>query len=323
MRRLVRDLSKSSGKNIHLEVVGEDTEIDKGLVDEISDPLIHLIRNAVDHGIEEPDERRAAEKQDARLILSAAQKGSTINVSIEDDGRGLNREKILEKAIERGVINNGDDLSDAEANQLIMAPGFSTAQKVTNISGRGVGMDVVKKTVERLRGQIEIHSELGEGTKFTLRLPLTMAIIDALVATVGDEHYIIPTQSVVQTLQPVLADIVTVKGIQHALYYQDEVIPIVFLDQYFLIDTRQEAVDQLLAIVLEVDGRRVGVVVDSIIGKQQIVIKPLSRILKSSRGVSGSAILSSGQVGLIMDVEAVVSDAQDTQVFDVEEEVVA
>jgi len=315
MRRLVRDLSNDSGKTVDFVVVGEDTEIDKSLVERIADPLVHMIRNSMDHGIEDAETRKLNNKpEQGQLIIEAAQRGGSIYISVEDDGKGLDSKILRAKAIEKGLITEDAELTEREAQQLIMAPGFSTAATVTNVSGRGVGMDVVKRTVESLRGQIELDSTLGQGTRFTMRLPLTTAIIDGLVTRVANEYYILPTISVLQSVQLDDTSLFTLMGEGEAFVYQDRTVPMVRLSSLYNVKGAERNPEKAFVIVLETDGKPIGLMVDEVLGKQQVVIKSLNRIVKGIPGLAGSAILSSGQVGLIIDIEGLIQLAN-TPIF--------
>ncbi len=308
MARVVRDLSKRSGKPVKFIMSGEDTELDKNVVDRIGDPLVHMVRNAVDHGIE-PDagQRRLAGKPEAGCVqLRAFHRGGTIFIEIEDDGRGLDRNAILTKAAERGLIRPDEVLSDREVFNLIFQPGFSTAAKVTDVSGRGVGMDVVKRSIESLRGQVEIQSEAGKGSVFSIRLPLTLAIIDGMVVSVGRERYIIPTLSITRSIRPEPQDITTVLHRGEMLSIEGTLIPLFRLDRLFRIENARQQVSEALVVVVEDGERQAGLVVDDLLGQQQIVIKSLGEVTKQTVGIAGGAIMPDGQVGLILDVGGLV-----------------
>ncbi|MBN1344763.1 MAG: chemotaxis protein CheA [Phycisphaerae bacterium] len=308
MARLARDVGRKAGKQVEFSMTGEDTELDKNVIDEIGDPLMHMVRNAVDHGIESPSDRRAAGKPEFGSVhLHAAHVGGNIVIEITDDGGGLDRDKLIAKGIERGLLTPEDQLSDSEAFALIMQAGFSTAEKVTDISGRGVGMDVVKRNIEKLRGKVEISSEKGKGSKFTIRLPLTLAIIDGMVVTVGEERFIIPTISIDQSMRPEKDQVVTVQKRGEMLQVRGELCPLIRLDELFGIQTERLPVWERMVVIVVVDGRRVGIVLDNLIGQQQIVIKSLGGQFRGVDGISGGAILGDGKVGLILDAAGLVA----------------
>jgi two-component system chemotaxis sensor kinase CheA len=321
MARLVRDLSRKSGKKVELFTSGEDTELDKTVVDQIGDPLIHMIRNSVDHGIESnPEDRLQAGKPEVgRVDLHAYHKGGSIYIEVQDDGRGLDRQAILSKAIERGLVKETDSLTDREILNLIFLPGFSTAKKVSDVSGRGVGMDVVRRNVEALRGQVEILSEPGMGSIFSIRLPLTLAIIDGMVVRVASERYIIPTLSIVQSLRPKREDLQTVLQKGEMLKVHGRLMPLFRLDRLFAISGGQQEAVSGTIVVVEDSGRQTGIVVDEILGQQQIVIKPLGELLQGTPGVSGGAIMPDGRVGLILDVASLVRMATSGDDSDIED----
>jgi two-component system, chemotaxis family, sensor kinase CheA len=308
MARLVRDLAKKSGKRVNFSMTGEDTELDKSVVDQIGDPLVHMVRNAVDHGIEEsPEARRAAGKgPDGRIQLRAYHKGGNIYIEIVDDGRGLDREKLLAKARERGLISGGEGMSDREVFNLIFEPGFSTAAKVTAVSGRGVGMDVVRRNVEALHGQVEIRSEKGKGSTITMRLPLTLAIIDGMVVGVASDRYIIPTLSIVRSVRPEAGQIETVLGRGEMLKLHGSLLPLFRMHQLFTLQGAESDATRALAVVVEDDGKQTALLVDELLGQQQIVIKSLGGALQGTPGLSGGAIMPDGAVGLILDVSGLV-----------------
>lgn len=312
MARVVRDLTRKESKEVDFVMEGEDTELDKTVVDKIGDPLVHMVRNAVDHGIEPSSEDRVAAGKPAKATvkLRAYHKGGNIYIEISDDGRGLNRKAILGKAAERGLISGDDDLPDREVWQLIFAPGFSTAAQVTEVSGRGVGMDVVKRNIEALRGQVEITSEPGKGSVFSIRLPLTLAIIDGMVVKVASERYIIPTLSIETSLHVKRKDISTIQNRGEMVKLQGELIPVYHLDRLFDGARAQDDTEEVLVVVVEDEGRKTGVVIEEILGQQQIVIKNLGGYLKKLQGFSGGAIMPDGSVGLILDVESVVRLAE-------------
>jgi two-component system, chemotaxis family, sensor kinase CheA len=308
LARLTRDLAHKSGKDVRLVTAGETTEMDRSMVEQIADPLVHLIRNAIDHGIEPSAERRQAGKPTSAVVrLSAYHEGGTIVIEASDDGRGLDRAKILAKARATGLIGQDDVLTDADVHALIFAPGFSTATKVTEISGRGVGMDVVRRNIEAMRGRVVIRSTPGAGTTFRIVLPLTLAIIDGMLVRCGHERYIIPTLSVVESLQPTRDMLVTLAGASEFINMRGETLPLVRLAQVF--DLADAVVDPTagLVVVIEGLGRKVGLLVDEVVTQQQVVIKTLGTAFAAARFVAGGAILSDGRVGLILNVEEFVT----------------
>ena len=312
MARLVRDLGVKTGKQVEFATAGEDTELDRSVVERIGDPLVHMVRNAVDHGIEPSvDDRLAAGKPaTARVELRAFHKGGNIHIEIHDDGRGLDKDAIVAKAIERGLIKEGDVLTDREAFALIFEPGFSTAKQITDVSGRGVGMDVVKRNIEALRGAVDIRSEKGKGSVFTIRLPLTLAVIDGMVVRVGQERYVLPTLSIVTSIRPTPATLSSVLDRGEMLDVQGQLLPLFRLSSLFGIDEAIEDATQALAVVVEDDGRRVCLLADELLGQQQIVIKSLGETMRGLLGLSGGAIMPDGLVGLILDVNGLVRLAE-------------
>ncbi|MCC6233733.1 MAG: chemotaxis protein CheA [Verrucomicrobiales bacterium] len=307
MTRLVRDVSVKAGKHVELEMSGEDTELDRTIVEEISDPLVHMIRNAVDHGIESADKRLAAGKSPHGVVhLRAFHQGGSIVIEVEDDGGGLPRDRILNKAIEKGLVPRGAELTDSEVFDLIFAPGFSTAEKVTDISGRGVGMDVVRRNIEKLRGKVEIHSTLGKGSRFTIYLPLTLAIIDGMIVGIGQHRYIVPTLAVRESFRPTADMVSTVQGRAEVVNVRGKLIPLLRLHEYFGIESRAVQPTEGIVIVIESDRESRCVLVDDLLGKQEVVIKSLGETFKRSPSLAGAAILGDGRVGLILDVDALV-----------------
>lgn len=303
MIRLVRDLSKKSGKLVDLVMEGEETEIDRNMVDSIYDPLVHMIRNSVDHGVQTPDEREKLGKNTAGTVsLRAYQRGGNMVIEIEDDGNGLNTPKIRKKAIERGLIQDDDPLSDHDLNNLIFLPGFSTADKITEVSGRGVGMDVVKKTVEKLRGKVEVFSQPGKGSQFIIKLPLTLAIIDGIIVRVGTERYIIPTIAIRESLKPTRESYKTVYNRGEAILLRKNLVPIIRLYQTFSVATTVTDPCEAILVVVEYEGKQRAVMVDELLGKQEVVIKSLGGLMTDIRGVAGGTILGDGRVGLILDL---------------------
>lgn len=307
MTRLVRDLSKKSGKVVDLVMEGEDTEIDRNMVDSIYDPLVHMMRNSVDHGVQTPAERESLGKTSQGMVkLSAYHKGGNIVIEIMDDGSGVNTAKIREKAIERGLMGTNDNLSDHEINNMIFLPGFSTADKITDVSGRGVGMDVVKKAVEKLRGKCELISTPGEGTQFLMRLPLTLAIIDGIIVRVGRERYIIPTIAIHESMRPQMEHYNTVQGQGETLMIRDSLVPLIRLYHVFGVENAKTDLTDGLVVVIENEGRSRALFVDELLGKQEVVIKTLGGYLKDIKGLAGGTILGDGRVGLILDLAGLI-----------------
>jgi two-component system chemotaxis sensor kinase CheA len=308
--RLIRDLTRKSGKQVELDLTGEDTELDRTIVEELGDPLMHMIRNAADHGIEPPAERTQSGKNPtARLCLKAYHQSGHIVVEIADDGRGMDREKLIAKARQRGLLQDGSGLTDKEAFNLIFEPGFSTAEKVTDISGRGVGMDVVRKQIQKLRGRVEIESQVGLGTTFFLKLPLTLAIIEGLVVGVGKERYVIPIFVVREIFRPRQETIFSVEQREEMLLVRGELLPVIRLCQRFGVTPVTGDLAQSVVVVAEGRGKRFCLVVDELIGKQEVVIKNLGETFKQVPGVAGGAILGDGRVGLIIDMDGVFGEA--------------
>ena len=304
--RVIRDLSRRAGKQILLETRGEDTEVDKTIAEELSDPLLHMVRNSIDHGIETPEERIAAGKDRvAQIRLAAYHQSGQIVISISDDGRGLNRERIFNKAVERGLIQPGAQLSDNEIFLLIFEAGFSTAEKVTDISGRGVGMDVVRRHVQALRGRIDVHSKQGEGTTFFLKLPLTLAIIEGLVVVVGDQRFIVPIFSVKEMFRPTADMLSTVQGVKEMVMVRGGLLPIIRLHQRFHKEPRTTLLTEGTLIVSEAEGHQFCLFVDDLIGKQEVVIKSLGSSFQHVVGIAGCAILGDGRVGLILEMHGI------------------
>ncbi|MFC4764261.1 chemotaxis protein CheA [Dyella koreensis] len=305
--RMVRDLSQKLGKQVKLDLIGEQTELDKTVLEKIGDPLVHLVRNAIDHGLETPDRRRAAGKgETGTLRLEASHRGGSIVVEISDDGAGLNREAIIAKALQRGLINSAEGMSDEAVAELIFQPGFSTAATTTDLSGRGVGMDVVRRNVVDLGGSVGIRSVAGQGSVFTITLPLTLAIIDGLTAMVGEEHYIVPLASIVESVQLRGDALRTVTGGGELFRFRDSWLPIVRLRDAFGCSSSRADIEQGLVIVVEGEGHRVGLFVDALIGQQQAVVKSLEANYRRVAGISGATILADGSVALIVDVAGLI-----------------
>ena len=308
MNRLVRDLTANIGKDVELVIRGEETEMDRTMVEELADPLMHMIRNSVDHGIESSAARLAAGKDAKGTIrLSAFHQGGSMVIEISDDGAGLNKARILAKAIERGIVSAGAELEDRQIHDLIFAPGFSTAEKITDISGRGVGMDVVRQNIAKLRGKIEIESTLGQGTTFRIFLPLTLAIIDGLIARVGEQRYIFPTLSVCESFRPTPEMISTIYGKGEVVKVRGKLRPMLRLYEYFKITPRTTNPSEALVIVVESANQQRCILVDELIGKQEVVIKSLDERFKQNKALAGAAILGDGKVGLILDPRALVN----------------
>jgi len=301
MKRLVRDVSRKAGKTVELFISGEETELDKNVIQAISDPLVHMVRNAIDHGVEPAAERAAAGKPEVgRVVLNAFYQGDNVVIEIRDDGRGLDPAKLVAKARERGVVGPDEALTEQQAFSLIFAPGFSTAAQVTDISGRGVGMDVVRRNIEKLRGKVEIQSKLGEGSSFLIRLPLTLAIIDGMLVRIGQERVIIPTILIEQSLRPTPGQITVVQRKGKMLQVRGELIPLVQLGEHFGYCGPVDPGEGLV-VVAHAENHKIGIVVEELIGQQQVVIKTLGDRFKHVRGVSGAAILGDGRVGLILE----------------------
>jgi two-component system chemotaxis sensor kinase CheA len=313
MARLVRDVAGKAGKKVSLTIAGEDTELDRNVVEQISDPLVHMIRNAIDHGIEAPDDRRHCGKNpEGHLLLSAYHQGGSIVIEIRDDGRGLDKQRIVRKAVEKGLLPddaNPGQMTDGEAFNLIFLPGFSTAEKVTDLSGRGVGMDVVRRNIEALRGKIESESRLGAGTTFRLRLPLTLAIIDGMVVRVGGNRYVVPTLSIEQSFRPASADVHHLVDRGECVSVRGTVLPVYRLKAIFAQADGLDDMAQGILIVVEVDGQRSCLFVDEILGQQQVVIKSLGMPRDRVAGLSGGAIMTDGRVALILDIGTLVESA--------------
>jgi two-component system chemotaxis sensor kinase CheA len=306
MARMSRDLGRKSGKQLRLLLAGETTEMDRSMVEQIADPLLHMIRNAVDHGIEPPDERRKAGKpEEGTIRLSAYHEGSSIVIELADDGRGLDRDAILAKARAQGLLGPDDTLSELEIHMLIFAPGFSTAKQVTEVSGRGVGMDVVKRNVEAVRGRVGISTTPGQGTTFKLVLPLTLAIVDGMLVACGQDRYIIPTLSVIESIQPTEGMLVTFAGQVEMINVRGHILPLVRLARLFSVTGAKSDPTQALVVIIEGMGRRVGLLVDEVVTQQQVVIKSLGQGLGPTRFLSGATILADGRVGLIINVEEI------------------
>lgn len=311
MSRLARDLSRKANKQVDFVTIGEETELDRTVVDKIADPLIHMVRNSLDHGIEPSADRvKAGKNPTGHVELRAFHQAGNIVIEIEDDGKGLDKERILKKAIDAGLVEPGQELSEEEIFKLIFHPGLSTAEKITSISGRGVGMDVVKKNIESLRGKIEISSVRGKGTTFTIRLPLTLAVIDGQVVSIGDQRYIIPINAIVRSLRPTSRQISSVQGRGEMILERGELIPLVRLYRLLGAVPTEEDPTKALVVVVEEDGKKCCLLVDDLLAQQQVVIKSLGDALGRVQGVSGGAIMGDGKVCLILDIPGLVALAQ-------------
>ncbi|MBK1963459.1 hybrid sensor histidine kinase/response regulator [Campylobacter novaezeelandiae] len=314
--RVVRDLSRELGKQIELEITGEETELDKSIVEEIGDPIMHMIRNSCDHGVEDPATRAASGKPEKGIVqLKAYNEGNHIVVEITDDGKGLDANALKYKAIEKNLITEreADQMSDKEAFALIFKPGFSTAAKVTNVSGRGVGMDVVKTNIEKLNGVIEIDSEVGKGSTFKLKIPLTLAIIQSLLVGTQEEFYAIPLASVLETVRVPIDDIYTIEG-KNVLRLRDEVLSLVRLSDVFGVKQVLESGDQTYVVVIGVAESKLGIIVDTLVGQEEIVIKSMGDYLQNITGIAGATIRGDGRVTLIIDVAAMMDMAKEIKV---------
>ena len=302
MGRLVRDLGLRSGKDVALVVSGEDTELDRKVVEDITDPLMHMVRNSIDHGIESPARRRAMGKPaQARVSLSAYHEGGAIVIALADDGAGLDTDRIRARALTLGLISEDAAMSPAEIHELIFRPGFSTAEKVTEISGRGVGMDVVRRNIEMLRGRVEIQTQPGMGTTFRIRLPLTLAILEGLLLRTGAERFVLPTFCIRESLRPAPGQVHAFQGGRRLIQVRDSLLPMIHLAELFDGTGARTEPWEGTVVVIEDNGRRLGLVVDELLGKQEVVIKALGDSFSHVRGIAGGAILGDGRVGLILD----------------------
>ena len=305
--RMVRDLSQRLGKNVDLKMSGDQTELDKTVLEKIGDPLVHLVRNSVDHGIEMPAVRTAAGKPaTGTVFLEAYHKGGNITVEVGDDGGGLNKDRIIEKARSRGLIGPNETPTDEGIYELIFMAGFSTAEQTTDISGRGVGMDVVRRNIKELGGTIEVRSELGRGSRFIITLPLTLAIVDGQSVSVGTESYIVPLITIIESLQLKPGMVNRVAGQGEVFWFRDRYLPVLRLHEVFGLTPRTTQLHEGLIMVVEGDGRRVGLFVDDLLGQQQVVIKSLETNFRRVDGVSGATILGDGAVALILDVAGLI-----------------
>ena len=313
MMRLVRDLAQKANKQVDLEIIGEDTEVDKTIIEQISDPLVHLIRNAVDHGLETPAERLAAGKPETgRITLEAKHSAGEVWITVEDDGRGLNRDKIFQKGVEKGLVKSEDrEMKDEDIWRLIFEPGFSTAEQVSSISGRGVGMDVVKRNIERLRGKVDIRSRAGVGTMFAVRIPLTLAIIEGMVVRVGAHRYTIPISSIKESFRPGCEQITRTPDGLEIVRIRGELQPVLRLHELYRVDPRYYQLSEGILIMVENSDNKCCLFVDELLGQQQIVIKGLPGYLSHVKGISGCAILGDGEISLILDIAGLISSVDE------------
>ena len=306
LSRLVRDVSRQVGKAIDLELSGEDIELDRSMVEELADPLMHMIRNSIDHGIEDPEQRKISGKKPiGRIFLQARHDAGQVQIQVSDDGRGLNRDRILQKAAQKGLVDPNLPITDAEIYNLIFEPGFSTADKVSDLSGRGVGMDVVRRQIQKLRGRIDLRSTPGQGSTFLLRLPLTLAIIDGLVISVASNRYIVPVPAVKEILHPTQEMFFTVQGRAEMVKVRERMLPLIRLSRWLKFESSSSSLADGVLIVLDSQGKTFCLAVDKVLGKQEVVIKSLGELLQEVLGVAGGAILGDGRVGLILDIDAI------------------
>jgi two-component system chemotaxis sensor kinase CheA len=306
--RIVRDLSKEFNKKINLIVKGEETEIDRGIIEELTDPLTHMIRNSCDHGIETPEVRTSKGKPDTgTIVLDAEQEGNNIVLKISDDGSGMDAEKLKTKAIEKGILTAEQTatMSNKEAYQLIFAPGFSTAAKVTSVSGRGVGMDVVRTNIAALKGYVEIETEIGKGTTFFIKLPLTLAIIQGLIVNCGGEKFAIPLNSVLNVVSVDIENIFTLNQIE-VIRIREDVIPLLRLDYALNTPEQKDDISRSYVVIVGVGAQSIGIIVDDLLGQQEVVIKSLGDYLGTIKSISGSTIMGDGSVIMILDVAVLV-----------------
>ena len=305
--RLVRDLSQRLDKKIDLRMTGEQTELDKTVLEKIGDPLVHLIRNSIDHGIESPEEREQNGKPAAGTVhMNAFHKGGSITIEVIDDGKGLDKDRILEKARSRGLVSPNETLSDEQVYDLVFTPGFSTAQETTDLSGRGVGMDVVRRNIQELGGTIEIRSVIGKGTHTSITLPLTLAIVDGLSVAVGEETYIVPLTAIVESLQLEAGGVSHLVGRGEVFSFRGTYLPVIRMHEIFDVEPKTRDVHKGLLMVVEGDGRQAGLFVDDLLGQQQVVIKSMETNYQRIDGISGATILGDGSVALILDVPGLI-----------------
>ncbi len=316
MKRVARDTAKKTNKEIKLVIHGEDTEIDKTMIDSLSDPIVHMIRNAIDHGLEASGDERVAKgkEREGTITLRAFHKSGNIIISISDDGRGIDKAAVLEKAIERGLIDKDDTLTDQQIYSLIMQPGFSTAKVVSDVSGRGVGLDVVKNSIEKLRGKVEVSSELGKGSTFSIILPLTLAIIDGMLVKSGEDIFIIPTLSVVESFVPSREIVHMLKGKGEFVNLRGEQIPVIRLNEALSLDSKKERepIWESTLVCVESEKGRMAILVDALLGRQQVVIKSLGRSMAKIKEISGGAILGNGDIALILNIDGLCADVTES-----------
>jgi two-component system chemotaxis sensor kinase CheA len=307
MPRLVREVAAATGKKVRLILHGEETEIDKTVIEQLYDPLVHMMRNSVDHGVEPPEERVAAGKPaEGTVRLSAGHAGGRILIEISDDGKGINRERVFQKAVSKGLIPADLSLTESQIDDLIFLPGLSTADQVSNISGRGVGMDVVRSNIQRMGGRVSIKSTPGQGSVFTLALPLTLAVLDGMNVRVGDEIYVIPLANIIESLRPTTKDVRSLPGGGDVLLIRGEYVPLVYVGRLFgIANAATDASKSLVVLVEAGPGDKVGLVLDEIVGQQQVVIKSLESNYQALPGLSGATILGNGRVALIIDVPGI------------------
>ncbi len=305
MKRVARDSSKKVGKEIHLILEGEDTEIDKTMVDALSDPLIHIIRNSIDHGIEASKEERlrAGKEEVGQVTLSAYHRGGNIIIQIKDDGRGINKEKVYQKALERGIISADEELSDSQVYGLIMQPGFSTADVISDISGRGVGLDVVRTSIEGVRGKVDVESTPGKGSTFSIVLPLTLAIIDGMIVGSSEKTFIIPTLSIIESFRPSQSSVHSARGKDEFVQLREDLLPIVRLNHKLEIGKEKPNIWESTLVCIENEKGKFALLVDELVGRQQVVIKSLGDFFAETKGVSGGAVMGNGEVALILNIE--------------------
>jgi two-component system chemotaxis sensor kinase CheA len=315
MNRIARDVAHKQNKDLEVVIVGDDTELDKNVIEALVDPLTHLVRNAVDHGVDLPEDRRAAGKPDrARLTISARHQSGNVIVTVEDDGRGLNFEKIVARGREKGLIGENESPSASRLRNLIFEPGFSTAERVTEISGRGMGLDVVRRNIQELGGHVAVESEPGQSTSFILTLPLTLAIIDGLIIRTDSERYIVPITSIVESVRPARKDVFTIQSRGEVINVRGMLLPIVRISEFAGSNSSQRHPSESIVMIVECGGERCGLMVDEILGQQQVVIRSLGERLKSVRGIASGAILADGRVGLILDVSQILQTARDREI---------